>query len=101
MKTYEYPSVTLTSYTGGESASKRALSPYGPVRAGLTTTPVQGTGKAESLAQLTELLNYLEREATILESKSSRVLFTFLKDTTHRVEPKLSTIDTTTTEVLN
>ena len=101
MKTYVYPSVTLTSYMGGESVNKRALSPYGPVRAGMTTTPVQGMGKAESLARLTELLNYLEKEATILESKSSKVLFMFTQDTTHRVEPELSTIDTTTTEVLN
>jgi len=101
VRTYEYPNVTLTSYTSGENVSRRALSPFGPVKAGLTTTPVQGMGKAESLVRLTELLNYLEREATILESKSLKVLFTFLEDTTHRVEPKLSTIDTTTTEVLN
>lgn len=101
MRTYEYPSVTLTSYTGGESVNRRALSPFGPVKAGLTTTPVQGMGKEESLARLTELLNYLEREATTLENKSLKVLFTFLEDTTHRVGPELSTIDTTTTEVLN
>lgn len=43
----------------------RALSPYGPVRAGLTT--LQRTNEE---AQLTELLNSLEREVATLISKS-------------------------------
>ena len=93
MRTYVYQSVTLTSYTSGESVSKSALSPYGPVRAGLTTTQ-----RTNTVHQLTELLNYLEREVEILENKSSKVLSTFLTDTTHLVEPKPSIIDTTGTE---
>ena len=100
MKTYVYRSVTLTSYTNGESESSPASSPFGPVRAGLTTTHVRETVKADSLAQLTELLNCLEREATILENKSLRVLFTCTRDIQPRVEHLLSITDTTGTDVL-
>ena len=95
MKTYVYRSVTLTSYTSGESVNKRASSPFGPVKAGLTTTLDRETTREESLVRLTELLNYLEREATILESKSLRVLCTLSQGTTHLVEPKPFTIETT------
>jgi hypothetical protein len=93
VKTYVYRSVTLTSYTSGESESKPALSPFGPVRAGLTTT--QRTNKVH---QLSELLNYLEKQVEILENKSLKVLSTSLTDTTHLVEPSVSTTDTTGTE---
>ena len=93
MKTYVYQSVTLTSYTSGESVSRRASSPFGPVKAGLTTT--QRTNKVH---QLSELLNYLEKQVEILENKSSKVLSTFLTDTTHLVEPKPSTTDITGTK---
>lgn len=95
MRTYVYRSVTLTSYTSGESVSRSALSPFGPVKAGLTTTPAQETVRVESLARLTELLNCLEREVTTLENKSLKVLSTSLQDTTHLVEPNLGTTDTT------
>jgi len=94
VRTYVYRSVTLTSYTNGESVSKPASSPFGPVRAGLTTT--QRTSKVH---QLTELLNYLEREVQILENKSLKVLSTSLQDTTHLVEPKPFTTEGTTTDV--
>ena len=94
MKTYVYRSVTLTSYTNGESVSKPVLSPFGPVRAGLTTT--QRTNKVH---QLSELLNYLEKQVEILENRSSKVLSMSLIDTTHLVEPSVSTIDTTGTDV--
>jgi hypothetical protein len=93
VKTYVYRSVTLTSYTSGESESKAALSPFGPVRAGLTTTQ-----RTNTVHQLSELLNYLEKQVEILESKSLKVLSTSLTDTTHLVEPSLSTIDTTGTK---
>jgi hypothetical protein len=96
VKTYVYRSVTLTSYTSGESESKPALSPFGPVRAGLTTT--QRTNKVH---QLSELLNYLEKQVETLENKSLKVLSIFLTDTTHLVEPNVSTIDETGIEVLN
>jgi hypothetical protein len=93
VRTYVYQSVTLTSYTSGESESKAALSPFGPVRAGLTTTQ-----RTNTVHQLSELLNYLEKQVEILESKSLKVLSTSLTDTTHLVEPKPSTIDTTGTK---
>jgi hypothetical protein len=93
VKTYVYRSVTLTSYTSGESESKPVLSPFGPVRAGLTTT--QRTNKVH---QLSELLNYLEKQVEILENKSLKVLSTSLTDTTHLVEPSVFTIDTTGTK---
>ena len=68
MKTYVYRSVTLTSYTSGESVSKSALSPFGPVRAGLTTS--QRTNKDH---QLSELLNSLENAVENLNYKSFTV----------------------------
>ena len=96
MKTYVYQNVTLTSYTSGGESNKPVSSPFGPVKAGLTTTQ-----RTNTVLQLTELLNYLEKQVEILESKSLKVLSTSLTDTTHLVEPKPSTIDITGTEVLN
>ncbi len=93
MKTYVYRSVTLTSYTSGESVNKPVSSPFGPVRAGLTTTQ-----KTNKVHQLTELLNYLEKQVEILENKSLKVLSTSLTDTTHLVEPKPFTTDITGTK---
>jgi hypothetical protein len=93
VKTYVYQSVTLTSYTNGESVNKPASSPFGPVRAGLTTT--QRTNKVH---QLSELLNYLEKQVETLENKSLKVLSISLTDTTHLVEPKPSTTDITGTK---
>jgi hypothetical protein len=93
VKTYVYRSVTLTSYTNGGEANNVALSPFGPVRVGLTTLQRTNTDH-----RLTELLNYLEREVESLESKSLKVLSTLLTDTTHLVEPKPSTIDITGTK---
>jgi hypothetical protein len=61
--------------------------------------PVRKTGRGESLVRLTELLNYLEREATILENRSSKVLSISLTDTTHLAEPNPSIPDTTGTDV--
>jgi hypothetical protein len=48
----------------------RALSPYGPVRVGLTTLPSQETVEGESEARLTELLNSLESVVESLQYKS-------------------------------
>ena len=50
-------------------------SPYGPVRAGLTTSQITND------QQLTELLNCLERKIAILVSKSSTVLDTLEQGT--------------------
>ena len=80
MKTYAYLSVTLTSYTGGGESSKPVLSPFGPVRAGLTTR------RTIPDLVLTELLSYLERESKTLESKLSAVLNTLNTDIKIRVE---------------
>ena len=85
MKTYVYRSVTLTSYTTGEGESPSVSSPFGPVRAGLTTLQ-----RIDREAQLSVLLNYLEKQAEILESKSSKVLDISLAGTTHLVEHSAS-----------
>lgn len=90
MKTYVYQSVTLTSYTSGESESSPASSPFGPVRAGLTTTQ-----RTNTVHQLTELLNYLEKQVEILENKSSKVLCMWSHDIQPRAEHLLSITDIT------
>ena len=53
----------------GEGESGNASSPYGPMRAGLTTS--QATNKE---AQLLELLSSLERKVETLESRYLEVL---------------------------
>lgn len=93
MKTYVYRSVTLTSYTTGEGENPSASSPFGPVRAGLTT--LQRTKRE---VQLLELLSYLEKKVEILESKSSKVLDISLQGITHLVEPCASITDITGTK---
>ena len=79
MKTYVYRSVTLTSYTGGGEGSKPVLSPFGPVRAGLTTK------RTIPDLVLSELLSYLEKESKILESRLSAVSNTLNTDIQPRV----------------
>jgi len=93
VKTYVYRSVTLTSYTNGEEGNKPASSPFGPVRAGLTTTQ-----RTNTVHQLTELLNYLEKQVEILESKSLKVLSTWNHDIRPRAEHLLSITDITGTD---
>jgi hypothetical protein len=90
--------VTLTLLSGGKGESESASSPFGPVRAGLTTTPDLLTARADQDRQLSVLLNTLERQAEILLLKSYEVLDTFLTDTTHLVEPTHFKNATTTTE---
>ena len=69
------------------------LSPYGPVRAGLTTS------QTISDQQLTELLSYLERKVDELIYKSCTVLDTLESGTkAMRAEPLPSTIDEDFTE---
>jgi hypothetical protein len=63
----------------------RASSPYGPVRAGLTTSQITQD------QQLTELLSSLEREVATLVSKSCTVLDT-LNTVTQEVSAVLSSI---------
>jgi hypothetical protein len=82
---------TLRLVTGGEEENGRALTPFGPVRAGLTNT------QTTQEVALTELLNSLEKRIEDLQSKFSTVLDTFLRDTQHLVERGNTTLDTTTT----
>jgi hypothetical protein len=60
------------------TSKSSASSPYGPVRAGLTTSPDQETLRESQLRQLTELLNSLESVVANLNYKSSTVLDTLL-----------------------
>ena len=92
MKTYVYRSVTLTSYTGGIESSKPALSPFGPVRAGMTTR------RTIPDLVLSELLSYLEKESKILENRLSVVLNTLSTDIAPRVEHLVSTTASTGTK---
>jgi hypothetical protein len=85
VKTYTFQSVTLTSYTGGGESSKPVLSPFGPVRAGLTTR------RTIPDLVLSELLSYLEKESKILESKLSQVSNILNTDIKIRVERLVST----------
>ena len=62
---------TLRLVSGGKEESGSALSPFGPVRAGLITT--QRTNEA---VQLTELLNCLEKKIAEANIKSLEVLST-------------------------
>ena len=87
-------SVTLTLLSGGKGESESASSPFGPVRAGLTTMPDLLTARANQDRALTGLLNILEKQAEILLLKSYEALDIFLTDTTHLVEPTLSNADT-------
>ena len=48
----------------------RALSPFGPVKAGLTTSLAQETVRVNQLRQLSELLNSLENVVDSLNYKS-------------------------------
>jgi hypothetical protein len=61
MRTENWQSNTPGLRLVGEGESGSVLSPYGPMRAGLTTS--QATNKE---AQLLELLSSLEREVEIL-----------------------------------
>ena len=79
-------SVTLRLVTGGLESKPSALSPYGPVRAGLTNTRIQVTQVGRSDQQLTELLNSLEKEVATLVSRSYEVLDTYLSGTSYLVE---------------
>ena len=62
---------TLRLVGTGEGESGNALSPFGPVRAGLITTRSTNEDQA-----LTELLNSLERKITEANIKSYEVLST-------------------------
>ena len=86
---------TLRLVSGGVEESGSVYSPFGPVRAGLTTMPRTNEDQV-----LTELLNSLEREIAELSIKSCEVLNIFLSDTKHLVKHTSSFSSTTTTSVV-
>jgi len=103
MKSYRIKSsqsVTLTLLSGGKGESEPALSPYGPVRAGLTTLPGHSMPKENLDQVLSVLLSTLEREVEILLRKSCEALDTFLTGSTHLVEPMTSREEITITNVI-
>lgn len=80
MRTEKSPRLTLVSGMGGKGESGRALTPFGPVRAGLTSTQITPDQR------LTELLNCLENEVAILESKYYEVCDTWISVSEHLVK---------------
>ena len=72
MKTSNSPD-NIVSLSDIRTSKQRVLSPYGPVRVGLTTSL-----KTREDHQLTELLNSLEREVESLNYKSFTVYDTLV-----------------------
>ena len=77
----------------GETESGSASTIYGPVRAGLTTSPVTNKAQVPS-----ELLNSWENRVEILESKYLEVLDILENDIIPRAERLLSTLNEDTTD---
>ena len=86
---------TLRLVSGGKEESGSALSPFGPVRAGLIT--MQRTNEDQVL---TVLLNSLERKIVELNFKSYEALNTLRLGINHRAEPTSFSLSTTTTSVV-
>ena len=84
---------TLRLVGAGEGESGSALSPFGPVRAGLITT--QRTKEDQAL---TELLNCLESKMLEANIKSLEVLDMLINDTLPRAGRGISFSNTTTTK---
>jgi len=72
VRTNESPS-NIVALSDIRTSKQRALSPYGPVRAGLTTSL-----RTDKDPQLTELLNSLERKVESLNFKSFTVYDTLV-----------------------
>jgi hypothetical protein len=70
-RTEESPRLTLVRGGDGVEESGSASTIYGPVRAGLTTSP-----KTTKVQALSESLNSLEREVQTLESRFYEVCVT-------------------------
>ena len=88
-------SVTLRLVSDTTSESRSALSPFGPVRAGLTTS------QRTQDQQLSELLNCLERKIEILQSKYLEAFATLRAEANTEGAPVALlpfTIDTDTTD---
>jgi hypothetical protein len=80
-------SLVTSTHSVTTTVRSNVLSPYGPVRAGLTTWQTTND------QQLTELLSSLEREVASLVSKSSTLCDT-LNIVTQEVSAALSSIAT-------
>jgi len=83
----------------GEEESGPVLSPYGPVKAGLTTSHSHLTQRVKQDQVLSELLNCLEREVESLNSKYCEAYVTLMSVMEHlaRLTNLLSEKDTTDT----
>ena len=77
-------SLVTSEHSDTTHNKERALSPFGPVRAGLTTWPTTND------QALTELLSSLEKKIAELNTKSSTVLDTW-STATKRVSAVLKT----------
>jgi len=84
---------TLRLVGTGEEESGSASSPFGPVKAGLIISQI-----TKEVAQLTELLNSLERKIAEANTKSLEVLNTYLNDTEH---PAKQTVSFPNTDTIN
>lgn len=80
MKTEKSPE-NIVELSGIREKKLRALSPFGPVRAGLTTWPDQQTPKDDPLVRLLELLNSLEKGVADLNYKSFTAYDTLMRAT--------------------
>ena len=91
MRTENWQSNTPGLRLVGEEESGSVLSPYGPVKAGLTTS------HRTQLAQLSVLLSSLEREVEILHSKYCEAYVTLIDVMEHlaKLTSSLSKIHTT------
>ena len=88
-------SENIVELSGIREKKLRASSPFGPVRAGLTTWPDQETPKDDPLVQLLELLNSLEKAVDSLQYKSYTAYDTLM----HATENLRAVLyDTTTNE---
>ena len=90
-RTNASPNFTLIQGGGGEEESGSVSNPYGPVRAGLTTSP-----QINKVQVLSGLLNDLEKKTDDLEYRYLKVLDTFLNVMERLVKQKRFGIDTDT-----
>ena len=83
-RTKESPRLTLVRGGAGVEESGSASTIYGPVRAGLTTSP-----KTNKVQALSESLNCLEKQTADLESRFYEVCVTLNLVMGHLVERRL------------
>ena len=93
IRTNKLQRLTLVQGGAGEEGNGFASTIYGPVRAGLTTS--QATNKE---AQLSELLNDLEKRVETLESRYLEACATLSIVTARLAELKLIKIGSTITD---